>query len=240
MLNKQSNHMQTKEIFNYSILKINKNESLFSNKHELKTMLCILQNDTKQYSIKKEKLQISFNKINECIWKHHNKSLQDHLNVIKTLQFLWQQCQFKNMRQHIETYIKKCLNCQQNKHETHTKYERIQYQESSASSWDEVTMNFIIKLPVSKDITTEQDYNSILIMMNWFTKYSHIIIFKKSYTSKQLKQIMFDRLIKYHEILKRFTSNKNKLFTLNYWKTLVSLLSTKLKLSTAYHLQTND
>ena len=111
MLSRQSNHMQTKEMFDHSILKVNKNELLSSNKHELKTTLQILQNDMKQYSIEREKLQISHDKIDECIQKHHNKSLQNHLSVVKTLQLLQQHCQFKNMKQHVETYIKKCLNC---------------------------------------------------------------------------------------------------------------------------------
>ena len=38
------------------------------------------------------------------------------------------------MRQRVETYIKKCLNCQKNKHVTHVKYEHIQYMDSPKSS----------------------------------------------------------------------------------------------------------
>jgi len=51
----------------------------------LNATLQILQNDTKKFSIKKEKLQIFIDKIDECIREHHNKSLQKHLEVIKIL-----------------------------------------------------------------------------------------------------------------------------------------------------------
>ena len=37
------------------------------------------------------------------------------------------------MRQRIEIYVKKCLNCQQNKHVTHVKYDEIQYMKSLKS-----------------------------------------------------------------------------------------------------------
>ncbi len=72
-------------MFNYNILKINKNELLLANKHELNAILRILRDDKKEFLVKKEKLQIFINKINECIKKHHDKSLQKHLRVIKTL-----------------------------------------------------------------------------------------------------------------------------------------------------------
>ena len=43
-------------------------------------------------------------------------------------------------------------------------------------------MNFIIKLLKSKDFIIEKVYDIILMIVNYFTKYSHIIFFKKVYT----------------------------------------------------------
>jgi len=72
-------------LFNYNILKINKNKSLLANKYELNAILRILKDDKKEFLIKKEKLQIFIDKIDECIKKHHDKSLQRHSRVIKIL-----------------------------------------------------------------------------------------------------------------------------------------------------------
>jgi len=72
-------------LFNYNILKINKNESLLINKYELNAILRILKDNKKEFLIKKEKLQISINKIDKCIKKHHDKLLQKHLKIIKIL-----------------------------------------------------------------------------------------------------------------------------------------------------------
>ena len=120
------------------------------------------------------------------------------------------------MRQRVETYIKKCLSCQQNKHVTHAKYEEIQYMKSSKAPWDEVFMNFIIKLPKSKDSTNEEAYDAILVMIDRLTKYCHIISFKKTYNVKQLKYIVLNRLIRYQKLSKEIINDKDKLFTSNY------------------------
>jgi len=72
-------------LFNYSILKINKNELLLANKHKLNATLRILKDNKKEFLVKKEKLQIFIDKIDECIREHYDKSLQKHLKVIKIL-----------------------------------------------------------------------------------------------------------------------------------------------------------
>ncbi len=77
--------MKTKKSFNHSILKVNNDESLLANKHELNATLRILRDDTKEFSIKKGKLQISIDKIDECIKEHHDEPLQGHPKVTKIL-----------------------------------------------------------------------------------------------------------------------------------------------------------
>jgi len=72
-------------LFNYNILKINNDKLLLANKYKLNVTLQILRNNTKEFLIKKEKLQIFINKIDEYIREYYNKLLQEHLEVIKTL-----------------------------------------------------------------------------------------------------------------------------------------------------------
>ena len=131
VLNQRIDYMNSKKIFNHNIFKVNSDEILFVNCHEINMTFKIMRNDQEQFSIVHEKLQISKDKIDEYIKEHHDESLQKHFDVTKIIQFLRQNCQFSNMRQRIETYIKKCFNCQRNKHVTHVKYEKIQYMKSS-------------------------------------------------------------------------------------------------------------
>ena len=111
---------------------------------------------------------------------------------------------------------------------------------SSKSLWDEVFMNFIIKLLKSKDSTNEKAYDAILVMIDRLIKYCHIIPFKKTYNVEQLKYIVLNRLIRYQKISRELINDRDKLFTFNYWKTLLPMMGIKLKMSTTFHPQTND
>ena len=111
-LSRRSDHIETKETFNSSILKVNKDGSLSANQYKLNATLRILRDDQEQFPVEKGKLQVPDDKIDECIKEHHDGPLQGHPGVAKTIQLLRQHCQFPNMRQRVEVYIKKCLSCQ--------------------------------------------------------------------------------------------------------------------------------
>jgi len=100
-------------------------------------------------------------------------------------------------------------------------------------------MNFIIKLLKSTNLAIGNKYDSILIMIDKLIKYSHIIACKKKFIVEQLEYIVLNRLIRYHNIFKGLISDKDKLFTSNYWKTLISMLGTRLRMSIAYYSITN-
>jgi len=72
-------------LFNYSILKINKNKLLSANKYKLNTILQILRDNIKEFLIEKEKFQISINKIDKYIKEYYNKLLQKYSKITKIL-----------------------------------------------------------------------------------------------------------------------------------------------------------
>ncbi len=77
-------------------------------------------------------------------------------------------------------------------------------------------MNFIIKLLKLTNLATRDKYNSILVIIDKLIKYSHIIACKEKFIAKQLKYIVLNQLIRYYNIFKGLTSDRNKLFTSNY------------------------
>ena len=46
-------------------------------------------------------------------------------------------------------------------------------------------IDFIIKFSKSENLTTDTKYNSILIVMNKFIKYTHLISCNEKFTTKQ-------------------------------------------------------
>jgi len=77
-------------------------------------------------------------------------------------------------------------------------------------------MNFIIKLFKSTNLTIRDKYDSILMIINKLIKYLYIIACKEKFIVEQLRYIVLNRLIRYHDILKELTSDKDKFFTSNY------------------------
>jgi len=70
-------------LFNYSILKINKNRLLLANKYKLNTILQILRDNTEEFLIEKKKFQIFIDKINKYIKKYYNELLQKYSRITK-------------------------------------------------------------------------------------------------------------------------------------------------------------
>ncbi len=216
VFSRKNNYIETKKLFNYSIFKINQNRLLLANKYKLNTTLQILRNNTEEFSIEKEKFQIFIDKIDKYIKKYYNRLLQEYSEITKTLQFLYQYCQFLQIKQAVEIYIKQYFSCQQNKYSIYASYSKIQYQKLSELLQNKITINFIIKLLKSTNLATENRYNSILIIINKFIKYLYIIACKEKFIAEQLKYIILNQLIQYYNILKKLISNRDKLFISNY------------------------
>ena len=85
--------------------------------------------------------------------------------------------------------------------------------------WQEITMDFIVKLPLSKH--KSNIYNSVLMMMNWYIKmiwYLSINVIIKFYKLNDLliKKIFFYNSDTFIDII----LNKNSVFISDYWSEL--------------------
>ena len=96
-------------------------------------------------------------------------------------------------------------------------------------------MDFIVGLPKSKDLVTKTKYNVILNVNYRLTKVVEFILQKDIYLVVDLENIIIDRIIRYYRILKTIISDRDKLFTLNYQKTIIVRLEIERKLLTAYY-----
>ena len=106
--------------------------------------------------------------------------------------------------------------------------------------WEDMSMEFITKLPKSKDPVTGITYNLIIVIVDRFTKYLIVVPFKETHTAEQLGHLLLDRLVRDHRVLITIITDRDKLFTSNYWKTISAAMGTKPKMSTAYHPRTDS
>jgi transposase InsO family protein len=100
--------------------------------------------------------------------------------------------------------------------------------------WDEIWMDFIVGLP-----RTQVGYDSIWVVLDRLTKAAHFIPVKTTYNSVVLAELYMSRIVCLHGIPKKIVSDRGTQFTSHFLQQLHEALGTHLKLSSAYHLETD-
>jgi hypothetical protein len=215
----------TKEVINTAILKVNSDGSL-GPAHEINALLTV-RNDVP------EELQ------NAIIRQHHDDPVHGHPGITRTMELIRRNYEFPKMKEKVASLIAQCADCQKNKHSTHAQYGEMQAMELPNEPWADISMDFVTGLPISRDPATNVSYNAILVVVDRFTKQAEYIPFRNDYTAVHLAHVINDQIIRHHGIPKSIISDRDKLFTSNFWTTLMAAIGTKRKLSTAYHPQTD-
>jgi hypothetical protein len=100
-------------------------------------------------------------------------------------------------------------------------------------AWHTVSLDFVEGLPVSGK------YDTILVVIDKFTKYGHFIPLKHPFTAAAVAQLFLDNVYKLHSMPTVVISDRDKVFTSAFWQNLFRLADTTLNLSSSYHPQTN-
>ena len=99
--------------------------------------------------------------------------------------------------------------------------------------WKDLAMDFITGLPVSHGFTV------IYVVVDRLSKAAHFTPMKHDFTSKSVAEIFFKNIVKLHGLPKSIVSDRDKVFTSHFWKILWQLSGTTLKMSSAYHPQSD-
>jgi transposase InsO family protein len=94
-------------------------------------------------------------------------------------------------------------------------------------------MDFVEGLPSSGG------KNCILVIVNRFSKYSHFIPLSHPFTALTVAKAFIDTVYRLHGLPTCIVSNRDRVFTSRLWQELFRLASVTLKMSSAYHPQTD-
>ncbi len=166
--------------------------------------------------------------------------IHEHQELNKIIERIFRIYYFSKMRKQIEDIIRKCNVCIQMKHSQHRSYELLKSLNTSNHAWKSIVLNFIIKLSKSKKRITRTMYNFILMITNRLIKYEYFLSYKKTTFAEDLTYTFLRMIVTNHKLSDEIISNKNKLFTLKFWKSLMNQLEIHHKLFTTYHLQMNE
>ena len=100
-------------------------------------------------------------------------------------------------------------------------------------------MNFIVKLPKSKDFINNTNYNSILVTIDHFIKYSKFTPANESHSIEDFADIVVREIISNYKLLDEFITDRDIIFTFRFFITFTAKFKMNNKLSTTFYLQTN-
>ncbi|GJU02899.1 putative reverse transcriptase domain-containing protein [Tanacetum coccineum] len=100
--------------------------------------------------------------------------------------------------------------------------------------WEKITMDFITKLP-----KTAAGFDSFWVIVDRLTKSAHFLPIKETNLTEKLTRLYMKEIVARHGIPVSIISDCDSHFTSRVWQSLHKALGTQLKLSTAYHPQTD-
>ena len=99
------------------------------------------------------------------------------------------------MKQKVAEYVAKCLTSQRVKIEHQQPAGLLQLLDIPAWKWDSVSMDFVVRLPL-----TQKKNNAIWVIVDRFTKMTHFIAMRNTWTLDQLAQAYLEEIVKLHGV----------------------------------------
>ena len=91
-------------------------------------------------------------------------------------------------------------------------------------------MEFLTGLP-----STPRGYNAIWVIVDRLTKSTHFIMIGINFLVPKLEEIYILVIVKLHGVPSSVVSDRDPIFTSNFWKRVQDALGFKPRLSSAYH-----
>ncbi|KAI1869633.1 uncharacterized protein JN550_005614 [Neoarthrinium moseri] len=177
--------------------------------------------------------------LDELIKQYHEAPFHGHQGTYKTWNRIRTRFDCENLKKHVANYIKTCDLCNKAKASRHKPYGEIQPIPPPDRAWKSIAWDWIVKLPLSKEPLTGAMYDSILVTTERLTKYAYFLPYKESSNTDDLAYTFLRTIVSQHGLPDEIISDRDKLFTSKFWKSLMARLGTNHKLSTAYHPQTD-
>lgn len=163
----------------------------------------------------------------------HDSRLGGHSGIRGTLLRVKQHFYWPSMQDSINEWVSKCDTCLRCKPEQCASPGSLQPLPVATGAWQAVSLDFVEGLPKS------HGFDTVLVVVDRFTKYSHFIPLTHPYTAKIVARVFLDNVFKLHGLPASIVSDRDRIFTGLFWRELMQLLGTQLLFSSAYHPQTD-
>nr|GFB16614.1 DNA/RNA polymerases superfamily protein [Tanacetum cinerariifolium] len=154
------------------------------------------------------------------IHESHKSKYSIHLGSDKMYQDMKKLYWWPNMKADIATYVRKCLTCAKVKAEHQRPSGLLVQPEIPVWKWDNITMEFFIKLPKSP-----QGYNTIWVIVDRLTKSVIFTPMRETDPLEKLEKLYLKEVVARHGIPVSIIYDRDPKFESRFWRTLQKALA---------------
>ena len=167
----------------------------------------------------------------------HAHSLLAHLGAFKTLSLLRDHFWWKSMTADVRVYCDSCRTCKRSKPNNQKPYGPLNPLKVPTQPWEAIGIDFVGPLPESRN--RDATFDMICVIICLLTGMVHLVPCRESYTARQMAELIFAEVYKHHGLPRAIISDRDKLFTSTFWSHLHRLIGVELRMSSAYHPQSD-
>jgi hypothetical protein len=134
-------------------------------------------------------------------------------------------------------FCETCVTCKRSKPSNQKPYGLLNPLAIPSEPWESIGVDFVGPLPLSRN--RDGEFDSITVVICLLTAMVEIIPSHTTYKAHDIAELMFESVYKHHGLPKNIISDRDVLFTSIFWDHLHTLMGVKLRMSSAYHPQTD-
>jgi len=171
--------------------------------------------------------------ISLILQEFHSSRIGGHAGFLQTYTRIAASFAWQGMRRDVRAWVRACQVCQRAKHIQTSLAGLLSPLPVPNKVWEDIAMDFITGLPASRG------YSVIFVVVDRLSKYAHFAPLKTSFTTIKVTEVFVANVVKLHGFPYSIVSDRDKVFISSFWQHLFKLHGTSLKMSSAYHPQTD-
>jgi len=171
---------------------------------------------------------------NRVICENHDSVTAGHPGFYKTYIAVREKYYWPKMTKYIQRYVNTCEMCQRNKARQTKPPGLLQPLEIPRGRWVDISMDFIVSLPPSKD-----GCNAIMTIVDRLTKRAKFIATQTTDNTEEIANVFMKSYVKDHGLPKTIVSDRDSKFTSKFWQAVIAAMGTQHNLSSAFRPQTD-
>ena len=198
-----------------------------------------VDNPTAKATLDKDALDCKMTDWEYLMWLHHISPMAGHTGPKCTLKLLRRNPIFMRNTEltcKVKNYVKACIIYAQGKQMRQKSYGMLQPLPIPNRPWQDIAIEFIVKLPPSKDFLEPENpgYNSVWVVVNWFTKMICFLPYKKDTGADILARRFLKNIFANHGLSQSIVLDRSSVFAPKFTKAFYEALDVKRNLSTAF------